>query len=268
MKQVNTEHTEQQQQKARFDDFVKQHELTKKVSDQLYYVLTNCEIVLICDDSASMQQVMREDGGQQNNKNTANQTTRWTELRKLAAEVIKFVTATNPNGLDIYFLNRATIQNVTGINGLQTVFSEKPTGATPLLGKLRQVYNDKLNIINTTNKQLLIIVLTDGQASDGNLDDLRRLLQQMTSNNKVHISIADCTDNEQEMEFYDELDNQVRNFDNTDSYRAELEKIKRIQGQQFKFDYTDYVIKILLASHVRWYFNLDQYNANTCCTII
>src|SRR5579863_4735799 len=31
-----------------------------------------------------------------------------------------------------------------------------------------------------------------------------------------------------------------------------------VQGAQFKFDYCDYCIKILLATFVRWYFNLDQ----------
>ena len=45
----------------------------------------------------------------------------------------------------------------------------------------------------------------------------------------------------------------------------------------FKFDYNDYVIKILLATFVRWYFNLDQgvanYSRNTatqdnCCVLL
>jgi len=37
-----------------------------------------------------------------------------------------------------------------------------------------------------------------------------------------------------------------------------LARVKAVQGAQFKFDYTDYVIKILLATFVRTYFNVDQ----------
>jgi len=32
----------------------------------------------------------------------------------------------------------------------------------------------------------------------------------------------------------------------------------KIQGQSFKFSYNDYVVKILLATFVRWYFNVDR----------
>lgn len=79
-------------------------------------------------------------------------------------------------------------------------------------------------------------------------------------------------------------DGSIKNFDNTDDYREELQRVKTINGQSFKFDYTDYVIKILLATFVRWYYNLDQGNVtrnnnrnnnnngyrtdDACCTII
>ena len=65
---------------------------------------------------------------------------------------------------------------------------------------------------------------------------------------------------QENMRFLDELDKSIPNFDNTDDYRDEQRKVKRIQGVNFKFDYTDYVIKILLATFVKWYFNLDQIN--------
>ena len=60
------------------------------------------------------------------------------------------------------------------------------------------------------------------------------------------------------MEYLDQFDGLVRNFDNTEDYREELAKIKRIQGAQFRYSKTDHVLKILLATFVRWYFNLDQ----------
>jgi hypothetical protein len=65
------------------------------------------------------------------------------------------------------------------------------------------------------------------------------------------------------MEYLDRWNGQIRNFDNTDDYREEVQRVKNIQGQQFKFDFTDYIIKILLATFVKWYFDLDQRNVGS-----
>ena len=60
------------------------------------------------------------------------------------------------------------------------------------------------------------------------------------------------------MEYLDQWDGQIPNFDNTDDYREELQRVKNAQGMQFKFDYTDYCIKVILSTFVRWFFSLDQ----------
>ena len=39
-------------------------------------------------------------------------TTRWMELKRLAAVVIEYVTSVNENGLDLYFLNRGVYPGV------------------------------------------------------------------------------------------------------------------------------------------------------------
>jgi hypothetical protein len=87
---------------------------------------------------------------------------------------------------------------------------------------------------------------------------LYNTLVDITRSGNVHVSFAECTDNAEDMEYLDAWDGCIKNFDNTDDYREELQRVKMVQGMQFKFDYTDYVIKILLATFVRWYFNLDQ----------
>jgi len=69
------------------------------------------------------------------------------------------------------------------------------------------------------------------------------------------------------MEYLDEWDGKIKNFDNTDDYREELAKVKRNMGQNFKFDYSDYVAKILLATFDRWFFRLDQPNAGCTCAV-
>jgi hypothetical protein len=236
---------------TRFHQLVKQNELRPHVANQLYDVLASCEIVMLCDDSDSMNKAIAEEG---TDPFALKRSTRWQELKKLAAIIIDFVTAINPNGLDIYFLNRPAIRNVTNIAGLQSTFNAPPNGGTPLIGALRQIYVDKSII--PTNKNLLIIVITDGEPTDGSREDLYWTLINKQPN--VHISFAECTDNAEDMEYLDQWDGRIKNFDNTDDYREELARVKMVQGQQFKFDFTDYVIKILLATFVRWYFNLDQ----------
>jgi uncharacterized protein YegL len=241
---------------TRFEQFCRQNELPLKTSTQLQKVLSSCEIVLLCDDSGSMNSAIAPDIGSQKTS------TRWQELKKLAASIIEIVTCVNPNGLDIYFFNRPTLRNVTSLAGLQATFANLPSGGTPLITTLKKIYEDKSQI---TAPNLLIVVITDGEPSDGHRRDLFNVLVQKPSN--FHVSFAECTDNPNDMEYLDEWDGRIKNFDNTDDYREELQRVKNVKGQNFKFDYTDYVIKILLATFVRWYFNLDQPFAN-CCTIL
>ena len=103
---------------SKFETLVKQNELSQQVATQLYEVLNMCEIVLVCDDSGSMAAEIAEDGL----VNNSRKTTRWSELKKLAAILIEFVTSINPNGLDIYFLNRGTYRNINDMCGLQNHF--------------------------------------------------------------------------------------------------------------------------------------------------
>lgn len=242
---------------SRFDILVKNNELPPMVASQLYQVLSTCEVVLLCDDSASMNQTIAEEG---TDAFAVKRSTRWLELKKLASIVIDFITSTNPKGLDIYFLNRPKICNVTDLSGLQGVFNSPPNGGTPLIRAINQICSDKNSL--PPNKSLLIVVITDGEPTDGDRNDLYWTLVQATSRGNVHISFAECTDNPDDMEYLDEWDGQIKNFDNTDDYREELQRVKSIQGPNFKFNYTDYVIKILLATFVRWYFNLDQSRVN------
>ena len=76
-------------------------------------------------------------------------------------------------------------------------FLKDPSGRTPLISTLKRIYSDKNNLPD--DKQLLIIVVTDGEPSDGNLYDLRNVLMRKKSN--VHISFAECTDNARKYAF-------------------------------------------------------------------
>ena len=236
---------------TRFNQLVKKNEFTPLVAKQLYEVLSTCDIVLLCDDSDSMSKEISEEG---TDPFGPKRSTRWLELKKLVASITDIVTSINPNGFDCYFLNRPKICNVTSSAGLQSVFSVPPDGPTPLIGMINRIYEDKKHI--PLSRNLLLIVIFDGEATDGSRDDLYWTLVNKRQN--VHISFAECTDNAEDMEFLDAWDGRIQNFDNNEDYREQLNRVKMIQGPQFKFDYNDYVTKILLATFVRWYFNLDQ----------
>lgn len=81
------------------------------------------------------------------------------------------------------------------------------------MGTLRTVFAEKYTAATYPTRELLVVVITDGAPSDGNLEDLKYLL--MTKPSNVHISLAECTDNEEDMKYLDEWDGQVPKFDNT-----------------------------------------------------
>ena len=260
------------QNNDKFNLLIKQHELTQKVASDLKNVLEKCEIVLLCDDSSSMNAQISEEGA---DPFAQKKSTRWFELKKLTAALIEIITAVNTDGLDLYFLNRSTQKNVNSLTGLSNIFSIEPNGDTRITSKLNQIYKEKY-----TGKQLLIVVITDGEPNDGTSrarSNLFYAIQNITSNGNVHVSFAECTDQEEDMEYLDGWDNKLQNFDNTDDYREELRRVKQKNGQNFKFDYTDYVIKILLATFIKSYFNIDQINGNQtnnnnnydgCCNVL
>lgn len=257
------------QTETRFQQLVKQHELSKTVADQLQQVLTTCEIVLLCDDSSSMSTPIAEEGKDAFAPKTS---TRWLELKKLAAAIIDISTAVNPNGLDLYFLNRPKHTGINNLAGLQSIFSSPPEGNTNISRQLNQIWADKKNILG--NRQLLIVAITDGEPSEGR-SALFSTLQNLTNKGNVHVSFAECTDQEEDMEYLDAWDGQLRNFDNNDFYAAEKARVKAVNGPGFKFTYEDYMIKILLATFIKSYFNLDQGGRigfrpgnNNCCLLL
>jgi len=264
--------------RARFDALAKQKEFPAAIADKLYSQLSNCVVHLVCDDSGSMGSAITEPGV---GGAPGKQTTRWLELKRLAAEIINIVTSLNPYGIDIHFFHRDSLKNVTSPAGLQAVFAAPPSGGTPIVTTVERVVNEARPTLGSRN--LLVLAITDGEPSGGpreTRDGLRSMLTSVTASGNVHISFAECTDNSDDMEWLDEFDGVIKNFDNTDDYREELARVRQTQGTTFKFDYSDYVCKILLATFDRWYYNLDQRkvggtttpasggNPQGCCTIL
>ena len=290
----------------RYADLVRRLELDQTRAADLYFMLSTCEIVLLCDDSGSMQTFIQPEWGQ---PAPPVPVSRWDELKRLAATLIDFVISINPHGLDVAFLNRPGLATVTEKAGLQPLFANPPSGGTPLCGAIQRIVDVKRGQLGqrllSGERHLLLIVATDGEPSDGSASQLFRTIANCVSPT-VHISAVECTDQEETMDYMDNWNTQLATFDNTDDYRADVRKVKARMGQQaatsaslalrlsfplavstwcsppcaaallsslltpgnnYKFTYEDWVVKILLGAFLTKYKRLDM-NSIQCCTIL
>jgi hypothetical protein len=131
---------------------------------------------------------------------------------------------------------------------------------------LRRIYQEKQR---ADGGQVLIVIISDGEPSDGSHRDFFNSLMAKPKN--FHVSMAECTDDPRDMvntftrniygiclhmvsclicvqEYLDKFDGRIPNFDNTDDYREELQRVRTVNGPLFKFDYFDYGEQLLFVS--------------------
>jgi hypothetical protein len=244
--------------------YVTMKEWDVEIANKIYASLSNVRLVMVCDDSNSMRQAIAEEG---TDPFAPKKSTRWLELKKLASEIITLGTIVNPqDGVDLHFLNRAGVMACRSASSLQDTFLLAPTGGTPLVSTINNVAA-ALRSVMDNGQVVLLVVITDGEPAGGpgeTRDGLFTCLQRVTANGRLHVSFAECTDMADDMEYLDLWDGKIRNFDNTDDYREELQRVRVAQNDPtFKFDYSDYVNKILMATLDRWFYNLDQQRVGT-----
>ncbi|CAF1055164.1 unnamed protein product [Rotaria sp. Silwood1] len=87
------------------------YEIDTTLSERLH-ILKDYEIIILCDDSGSMKTTV--DGTDR---------TRWGELHSIVKIVLKIGTVFDASFVDIYFLNRQPIYNVTDPQAIDQQFS-------------------------------------------------------------------------------------------------------------------------------------------------
>ena len=121
---------------------------------------------------------------------------------------------------DVHFLNKQSTLNVTDKVQLATQFGSRPAGGTPLCNKMRTIFSQYSEYLKQGHR-VLVVVIADGEPSDGSVDDLFQVLQGALRNNqhgpsdKIFVSFAECNDNEEEMAYLDGWDQRLPHFDNT-----------------------------------------------------
>lgn len=219
------------------------------------------EVVMILDDSSSMY-TPSIDRNQANLSPFSQLPTRWDELKHVVSIVVDLASTLDPDGIDIYFLNRPALLHVSDSSQLNETFSRLPNGPTPITRVLHEVLNIKRPQIH--DRKLLILIATDGLPTDDNgQNDLKRLekvlrTERYPSMERIYITFIACTNDLQSVGYLNRFDKAIPNIDVLDDYQSERAEILAVQGKNFPFSYGDYVVKILMGSIDRWFDKLDE----------
>ncbi len=232
---------------------MKKHQINKNHLKMLLK-LDSFKIVLILDDSSSMNQIDSPD----------TKKSRWKELIAFTRIIIEITSIFHSDGCDVHFLNSNTVRNVKNVEQLSIYFNDMPIGVTPLSSTLLNVIKEnppeKLGL-----KYLLIIIVTDGEPTDEfgsvNIKEFKAALQSRPK--YCFTSIVACTNDLNSISYLDGFDRELERLDVIDYFKIEEAKIKAIQGSDFQFTFGDYVTKSILGSIIPELDALDEKRLST-----
>ncbi|CAF3598678.1 unnamed protein product [Rotaria socialis] len=236
--------------KDRIRNISGKYEISDMLAQRLN-ILQQFEIVVLCDDSGSMNTPVSGTNG-----------TRWDELRAIVQIVIDIGTVFDSNGVDVHFLNRPAMLNVTDPAQVVESFSQSPKGLTPLTPALRRIFQSGASKPNS-NKRLLVFIATDGAPTDnlGNVDirSLENLMRNERQANSMYVTFLACTDDDSSVEYLSQWDRSMVNVDVVDDYKTEREEVRRTQGPNYPFSFGDYVVKALIGAVDPQMDSIDEY---------
>ena len=216
--------------------------------------LKNYKIVLIADDSGSMRA--------ESDANLEGIRTRWDEMHQMCRLLIELYAIFNPEGIDVHFLNQEDpMKGVKTVKDKRLVntFKQQPAGPTPICNILTKVLNDEIQ------DPRIIIIATDGEPTtmDGKTSEVRRLRQILANRNasRNFVSIVACTGDDDVLAYLNNWDVAIANLDVVDDFRSERAEVLRAQGDDFQFNYADYVIKLVLGAVDPYFDRLDELTA-------
>lgn len=247
---------------ARFRELAGRYEIRADFCAKLRQ-LEGFEIVIICDDSGSMANVLDQTPGDPFGKKF----TRWDELKHYVSIVTDIAGILDQNGLDIYFLNRPSVTGITHSDQVQPLFQNPPGGYTPIPRVLKQILRDKAAIIR--EKKMLILIATDGQPTDEIGNDATKEFFHCLKTRPigVHVSIIACTDDDSTMKYLNNIDTIIPAVDVNDDYLSEKKEVQAVQGLAYAFSFGDYVVKTLLGSIDLLFDSLDEKRHNSAAKV-
>ena len=211
-------HNSSDEKETRLKEFFSKYEISPLFQEDIQCV-KNYDIVVVCDDSASMNELSSYMSLKTNRMMT---NTRWNELQETVEVIVELGVLLNENGIDIWFLNREhPIKNVRSKKTVDTIFNIKPCGRTPLTRCIQRVME------SPSINPKLILVVTDGEPNDDHeYSDCNNFVNLLKSRDakKNRISIIACTQSEAQIEWLNRVDGEIEQVDVIDTIYQSVNK--------------------------------------------
>ncbi|CAF3174836.1 unnamed protein product [Rotaria sp. Silwood2] len=176
---------------------------------------------------------------------------RWDELRLIVEVLIEIGAVFDSSGIDVYFLDRPPILNISELGRIDQAFALGPQDYTPLACVLRHIFDSSVSK-RGSDKKLLVLVAMDGEPTnekgDNDIAALKHVIQQERRSDTVHVAFLACTDDESAVAYLDEWDRIMTNVCVTVDYRTERDFVHQHHGHQCPFSFGDYISKALLSA--------------------
>jgi sugar lactone lactonase YvrE len=234
-------------QRAHFKELCNRYTIRHDFFFKLSLNDQQCKIVLICDDSSSMNTIVKPGpGAPPSHTSSTNPSTRWTELRN-TCEVVIDLACTITDSVDVHFLNHnEALKGIRNADDLCKGFPTEPKGySVPLARAIRDIIASNQNF--QKGKKLIILFATDGE-TDGGKEEIAELKSVLENKPKwCKIQILKITDDDIGTTYLDKLDRTIDGVDVTDDYYSVLANVQKNRGTDTPFSFGDYLIKCLIG---------------------
>jgi hypothetical protein len=213
------------------------------------------EVIVVADDSGSMRQIADRTRG----------TTRWDELKQKLNDLLELLLVVDGDAhFELRFLNTngppGSPQRHSDIHrkaDLDACWAwAAPGGATPLINILKEYMDPSQKHFETDR---LVIVMTDGEPSDGTFESLRDVVVRKPD--KCYASFIMCTEDDDVVNQYERSIDSIKGVDVHDDYWSEKSQAEK-HGR--KMNLNTYLVKCILGPKLRKYDELDEDKGCTC----
>ena len=191
------------------------------------------------------------------------------ELKATLKKLISMMLVIDNHGFELKFLNDDNWYKINSESDLEGVFKPKqfPRGMTPLKANLEKVLGG-YNHGDYPEGDTILLVLTDGEPSDTNFNNLKAMIERR--NKSVYVSFIMCTEDDDVVTAYEGCIDPLKGVDIVDDYVSEKKVCERVGN---KLSYNKYLAKCLLGSKLDKYGHLDSHNMGPkaeggCCSIL
>lgn len=221
------------------DELSDKYKIDRNLVERLH-ILEEFEIIILCDDTGSM-----------NMCNHNSEKTPWEKLKEIVKIILHIGTVFDDNGVDVYFVRRPTLFNVTDPKIIDQSFIDNPKrygSLTPMLQHIFQLPESEVGY----DKKLLVFIATDGSLTDelneNTLSSLEKVMREERQSDTTHVMFLLCNNNSNSIEYFSKWTHDMENVSVTGTYQTTQEIVRRSQGYDHPFSFGDYVVKTLLGA--------------------